>query len=190
MAEMDLALSVAKLVDELHKAGTPPSEGDLGRLAEVIARGFKVSKGEVAILRLLPETRILSFLFPIKLASVGSIPLTTTHSLAAKNVRDRRGEIVNNFPTYKHPTVFEAVDLIEGEKAMPIQKIMSSPMMVEGKVIGVIQVSRKGRPGEAAGPDFTSAELAQLAAVGSMVGKYLAEATALTPARAKPPARD
>jgi GAF domain-containing protein len=101
--------------------------------------------------------------------------VTTAHSLAAKTIRDKRGEIVNNFPTYKHPTVFEAVDLSEQEKAVPIQKIMSSPMVVDGKVMGVIQISRKARPGEPVGPDFTQADLAQLAAMGSILGKYLAE---------------
>lgn len=124
---------------------------------------------------------MLSFIFPIKLAGIGAIPLTATHSLAAKNIRDKRGDIVNNFPTYKHPTVFEAVNLSEQEKAVPIQKIMSSAMIVGGKVVGVIQISRKARPGERVGPDFTPADLAQLTAVGSILGKYLAELPASSP---------
>ena len=128
-------------------------------------------KEEVAILRLFPDARVLSFIFPIRLSVIGAIPLTTTHSLAAKTIRDKRGEIVNNFPTYKHPTVFEAVDLSDEEKAVPIQKIMSSPMIVEGKVVGVIQISRKARPGEPVGPDFTQADLAQLATRGLRSGK-------------------
>ena len=185
MAEIDLVLVVARLVDEMRKAGTPPTEQDLNRLATQIANGFKARKEEVAILRLYPDTRVLNFLFPIRLAVIGAIPLTTTHSLAAKNIRDKRGEIVNNFPTYKHPTVFEAVDLSAEEKAVPIQKIMSSPMLVEGKVVGVIQISRKARPGEPVGPDFTPADLAQLASVGSVLGKFLAELPALLPSRSK-----
>ena len=35
-------------------------------------------------------------------------------------------------------------------------------MMVEGKVVGVIQISRKARR-DPVGPDFTQADLAQLA---------------------------
>jgi hypothetical protein len=166
---------VAKLVDEMRKLGTPPSDQDLNRLAAQISNGFKAKKEEVAILRLSGDARMLSFLFPIRLSVVGAIPLTTTHSLAAKTIRDKRGEIVNNFPTYKHPTVFEAVDLSDQEKAVPIQKIMSSPMIVEGKVVGVIQISRKARPGEPVGPDFTQADMAQLATVGSILGKYLSD---------------
>jgi GAF domain-containing protein len=189
MAEIDLVLVVAKLVDEMRKAGTPPSDQDLNRLAAQIANGFKAKKEEVAILRFSADTRMLSFLFPIKLSVIGAIPLTTTHSLAAKTIRDRRGEIVNNFPTYKHPTVFEAVDLSDQEKAVPIQKIMSSPMIVEGKVVGVIQISRKARPGEPVGPDFTQADLAQLATVGSILGRYLSELPASSMARSKTPGK-
>jgi len=185
MAEMDLVLVVAKLVDEIRKAGNPPSHQDLNRLAAQVSNGFKAKKDEVAILRLSADAKMLSFVFPIKLSVIGAIPLTTTHSLAAKTIRDKRGEIVNNFSTYRHPTVFEAVDLSDQEKAVPIQKIMSSPMIVEGKVVGVIQISRKAWPGEPVGPDFTPADLAQLATVGSILGKYLSELPAPSMMRPK-----
>ena len=189
MAEIDLVLVVAKLVDEMRKAGAPPSDKDLNRLAAQISNGFKAKKEEVAILRLSADAKMLSFLFPIKLSVIGAIPLTTTHSLAAKTIREKRGEIVNNFPNYKHPTVFEAVDLSDQEKAVPIQKIMSSPMVIEGKVVGVIQISRKARPGEPVGPDFTQADMAQLATVGSILGKYLSELPAPSMLRRKTPAK-
>jgi GAF domain-containing protein len=189
MAEIDVVLVVAKIVDEMRKAGTPPSDQDLNRLAAQISNGFKAKKEEVAILRLSPDARMLSFLFPVKLSVVGAIPLTTTHSLAAKTIRDKRGEIVNNFPTYKHATVFEAVDLSDQEKAVPIQKIISSPMIVDGKVVGVIQLSRKARPGEPVGPDFTQADLAQLATVGSILGKYISELPPPSLGRPKAPAK-
>jgi GAF domain-containing protein len=186
MADMDVVLVVAKMVDELRKTGAFPTEQDLNRLAAQISNGFKAKKEEVAILRMSADAKILSFIFPIRLASMGAIPLTTTHSLAAKNIRDKRGEIVNNFPTYKHPTVFEAVNLSEQEKAAPIQKIMSSPMIVEGKVVGVVQISRKARPGEMVGPDFTPADLAQLTTVGAILGKYLSELPAPSSIPPKP----
>ena len=184
MAEFNLALVVAKLIDEMRKAGTPPTGQDLNRLAAQISKGFKVKKGEVAILRLSSDGNMLSFVFPTKLSVVGAIPLTAPHSLAAKTIRDKRGDIVNNFSTYRHPTVFEAVDLSAEEKALPIQKIMSSPMIVDEKVIGVIQVSRKARSGDPVGPDFTSAELAELTTVGGILGRFLAELPA--PASIRP----
>ena len=188
MADIDLSLTVAKLVEEMRKAGGQPSEDALNRLAAQITLPFGAKKDEVAVLRLSPDSRMLKFLFPIKLSKIGAIPLTTAHSLATKNIRDKRGEIVNNFAVYKHPTVFEAVDLSEQEKAAPIQKIMSSPMIADGNVVGVIQICRKGRAGDAIGPDFTQRDLAELSAVGGILGKYLATLPFVAAPAAKTPA--
>ena len=187
MVEVDLSLLVSRSVEEMRKAGGPPSEEDLNKLAAQIAQAFGAKKEEVAILRLSPDGKMLSFLFPIKLSKVGAIPLTTAHSLAAKTIRDRRGEIVNNFAVYKHPTVFEAVNLSEQEKAAPIQKIVSAPMLTEGRVVGVIQISRKGRGGDVIGPDFTPRDLTELSTVGSILGKHLASLPAAASAAPKPP---
>jgi GAF domain-containing protein len=185
MADIDLSLTVAKNVEEMRKAGGWPTDEAWNRLAAQIAMAFNAKKEEVAILRLSADGRMLSFLFPTKLAKIGAIPLTTAHSLAAKNIRDRRGEIVNNFSVYKHPTVFESVDLSEQEKAAPIQKIVSVPMITEGKVVGVMQVSRKGRAGEPIGPDFTPRDLAELSTAGTILGKYIAALPAPPPAAGK-----
>ncbi|MBI1940204.1 MAG: hypothetical protein HYS33_01710 [Acidobacteria bacterium] len=173
MANVDLTLAVAKLVEEMRKAGGPPAEEALNKLATQIGGAFKARRDEVAILRLSSDGRMLGFVFPIKLAKIGSLPITTAHSLAVKTIRDRKGEIVNNFSVYKHPTVFESIDLSEQAKAAPIQKIVSAPMIADGKVVGVIQVSHKGIAGQPIGADFTSNDLAELAGVGSILGKYL-----------------
>jgi len=173
MASMDLTLAVAKLVEEMRKAGGPPAEEALIKVATQIAGAFKAKKDEVAILRLSSNGRMLGFLFPIKLSKIGYLPITTAHSLAIKTIRDRRGEIVNNFSVYKHPTVFESVDLSEQTKAAPIQKIVSAPMIVDGKAVGVIQVCHKGLAGERIGTDFTPNDLSELTSIGSILGKYL-----------------
>lgn len=51
MADMDLALTVAKHVEEMRKAGGSPSDDVLNRLAAQIAMAFHAKKDEVAILR-------------------------------------------------------------------------------------------------------------------------------------------
>jgi hypothetical protein len=186
MPDIDLSLEVAKHVEEMRKAGGWPSDEALNRLAAQIASGFKAKKDEVAILRLSADGKTLSFLCPTKLSKVGNIPLSTAHSLAAKTIRDKRGEIVNNFSGYKHASVFEAVDLSAGEKAAPIQKIVSAPMITDGKVVGVIQVSRKAKPGGPIGPDFTARDLTELATVGTILGKLLATLPTAAPAPPKP----
>jgi GAF domain-containing protein len=193
MAGMDLSLIVAKHVEEMRKAGGSPSDEALNQLAAQIAAGFGTKKDQVAILRLSEDGRMLRFVYPTKLVKIGTIPLTTAHSLATKTIKDRRGEIVNNFSVYKHPTVFEAVDLSTDEKATPIQKIMSAPMIAGGKVVGVMQVSHKGRPGETVGPDFTPQDLSELTEVGSILGQYLSTLPFAPPLSQKshpePPAR-
>lgn len=183
MADLDLTLTVAKLVEDMRKVEGYPSEEALNRLAAQLSMPFKAKKDEVGILRLSADGRMISFVFPTRLTKVGSIPLTTSHSLAAKTIRDKRGELVNNFSVYKHPTVFEAVDLSAEEKATPIQKIVCAPMIVDGKVVGVLQISRKARPGDPIGPDFTPNDMAELTTVGTILGKYL---MGLPPAPTKP----
>jgi hypothetical protein len=173
MPDMELSLTVAKHVEEMRKASGYPSGEALTKLADQIATAFGAKKDEVAVLRLSPDGLMLSFLYPVKLQPIGQIPLTTAHSLATKSIRDKRGDIVNNFSVYKHPTVFEAVDLSTEDKAAPIQKIMCAPMLVGGKVAGVIQVSRKGVGGAQVGPDFTQRDLAELTTVGSILGMYV-----------------
>jgi len=190
MAQTDVSLAVSKLIEEFRKAGAPPAEQDFNRLAAQISNGFKAKKDEVAILRLSPDGKVLNFLFPIRLAVVGAIPVTTEHSLAAKTIRQKQGELVNDFAAYKHPTVFEAIKLSEQEKATPIQKIMSSPMIVDGNVMGVIQISRKGYPGEKVGPDFTPADLDKLGTVGTILGKFLAAFPPAPLASPRSPSKD
>lgn len=170
MSELDLSLHIVKSCEEIRKAGGWPSEDILARLGTEIASAFGAQKEEVAILYLSPD-QMLRFVYPLKFSKLGAIPITSGRSLAVKTIREKRGEAVNNFSVYKHPTVFESVDLSSEAKAAPIQKIMSVPMIAEGKVAGVIQVSRKGRAGDPIGPDFTPKDLADLTTAGAILGK-------------------
>ncbi len=108
------------------------------------------------------------------MANVGNIPIfTTTGSLAVKTVRERRGEIVNNFSTYKHLTVFEAVPLSSETPPAPIRKIMSCPVLANDDVGGVVQVSRKATARDVVGPNFTRLQLNELAAAVMALGPAL-----------------
>jgi hypothetical protein len=192
MPEPNLGLVVARHVEEMKRAGGQPTGEALGALALEIARAFKARRQEVAILRLSADGKMISFVFPLRLAKIGAIPLTTLHSLAAKTIREKKGEVVNNFPCYRHPTVFESVKLSEEEKAAPIQKIVSAPMIVEGKIAGAIEVSRKGKASDELGPDFTARDLVELQIVGTILGKFLmtlppASQAGQKPARPGPP---
>jgi hypothetical protein len=55
---------------------------------------------------------------------------------------------------------------------MPIQKIMSVPVADrEGRVVGVVQISRKGLDSSGAGADFTNEDLKQLELAADIVAR-------------------
>jgi GAF domain len=154
-------LNLASLVEELVQRGEKIDGAGLAKVAEQVGRAFQVQPDEVAILGLDQNGRFLKFLVPEKLQGVGQIPLTSTSSLAARTAREKRADLINHFTVVPHASVFEAVPLGE-ERSDPIQKIMSAPILFDGKVVGVVQVSRKGKSTASAGPDFTPQELREL----------------------------
>jgi hypothetical protein len=167
------------LVSEMERlANTLDAEkGDLSHvslvsLAEKIAKNLGVRNDEVAILAVSHRWRHLHFLVPEALKKVGFIPLSSNSALAARTARDSRPEIENNFATARHATVFEGVK-ITGEAAESIQKMISAPILLDGKVIGVIQVSRKGANPASAGLDFNADDLGKILAFCKPLGKML-----------------
>ncbi|MGH9815099.1 MAG: GAF domain-containing protein [Candidatus Acidiferrales bacterium] len=171
MAESSLA-ELTKVVTELTKSGQPLGAAIFVKIGENIAKAFDANPDEVAILTLVHGGKFLQFVVPEKLQKVGDIPMTSTNSVAVRTARERRPEVINNFATARHPTVFEAVPLGQ-QRGEPIQKIMSAPVSADGKVLGVIQVSRKGKNLGAVGPDFTAKELNVLVAIGGKLGACL-----------------
>jgi GAF domain-containing protein len=172
MSTDKLVAEVTKVVDELVKAGAPIGIPVLGKLGQQIASSFAVKSDEVAMMALVFDGKFLKFVVPEKLQNIGTIPVTSTTALAARTARDKRPEVINNFAISKHSTVFEAVPLGE-QRGDPIQKIMSAPVMADSKVVGVIQVSRKGKTQAAAGPDFTPKDLGDLVSVSVQLGRCL-----------------
>lgn len=172
MAPGPLALEIGRIVEEVAKSGKDPDSAVLARINEHLAKGFNVKSDEIGVMLLSGNGKHLVFVIPEKFQKVGSIPMTSTTSLAVRTARDKRPELNNNFTTAKHPTVFEAIPLAQ-ERGTPIQKIMSAPLIHEGKATGVIQISRKGKTPGAAGADFTPKDLQELVAVGAVLGKVL-----------------
>ena len=167
------------LVSEMERIATLLSgeEGStvnvsLSTVAEKIARSLGVKTDEVAILAISNRWRHLHFLVPEALNKVGFIPLSSNSALAARTARESRPEIDNNFAGARHATIFESIKTSSGE-AGAIQKMISAPILLDGKVIGVIQVSRKGATAHAAGPDFTAEDLGNILALCKPLGKML-----------------
>ncbi|MBI3405810.1 MAG: GAF domain-containing protein [Acidobacteria bacterium] len=169
---MPLAADLTKIVDELTKAGAKIEPVMMAKLAEQVGKAFSAKPDEVAILALADGDKFLRFIVPEKLQQIGNIPMTSTTALSVRTAREKRPEVINNFTTAKHTTVFEAVPLGK-ERGDPIQKIMSAPITVDNKIVGVIQVSRKGKTVAVVGPDFTPKDLGELVAAGNQIGRCL-----------------
>jgi hypothetical protein len=169
---LSLVSELERLASALSDDADATAEVSLTSVAEKIAKSLGVRKEEVAILGLSTRWRHLHFLVPEALRKVGFIPLSSNSALAARTARDNRADIENNFTLARHATVFESVKLA-GDTTEAIQKIMSAPIVAEGKVLGVIQVSRKGPDPARAGPDFLSDDLAKLQALCKPLGKLL-----------------
>lgn len=171
--------STVNLVSELERIATALNEDSgaapelsLASIAEKIAKSLGVRTDELAILGVSRRWRHLHFLVPEALKNVGFIPLSSNSALAARTARDNRANIENNFTVARHAAFFESVN-IAGDSGEAIQKIMSAPISADGKVVGVIQVSRKGPDPASAGPDFLSDDLAKVLALCKPLGKLL-----------------
>lgn len=151
-----------KWANEIVRNSTSGNFVGMHRAVELIAKHFLVQPHEVAVLVAMPDERFLRFVMPENLQGMGQIPLTSSNSLAARTVREKRSEMINHFSGVPHSSVFEAVPISEDRRGVPIQKIMSAPILLEKKVVGVIQISRKGATPSEAGPDFAPQQLREL----------------------------
>jgi hypothetical protein len=148
-----------------------------------LARIMKVNRNEVALLRV--EKGSLRFVFPAKLRAAGVIPISGS-AVAARTASTRTPLLSNSFIRVKHVSLFESVKLgkkdEEGDDQLPIQKIMSVPAMeAESRVVGVLQISRKGLDASLSGADFTGEDLRQLEQAASLIAKmpFMQEGAAL-----------
>jgi len=174
---MATTYSLVSELERLANALTAPdgqtaAEVPIASVAERIAKSMGVRNDEVAIMGLSTRWKHLYFMAPAALKNVGYIPLSSNSALAARTARENRAEIVNNFAAVRHASVFEGVK-INNESAEAIQKIISAPILGEGRVVGILQVSRKGASAMNAGPDFTADELEKVLALCKPLGKLL-----------------
>jgi hypothetical protein len=172
----NLVVELERLASALETDGTS-AQVSLPTVAEKIAAELRVKVDEVAILAVSTRWKHLHFLVPQALKNVGFIPLTSNSALASRTARESRPEINNNFTVVRHASVFEGMKAATttGES---IQKIISAPILFEGKVVGVMQISRKGENPATAGPDFTAEELGRVLALCKPLGRLVSRLAA------------
>jgi hypothetical protein len=144
------------------------------RVVKSVSAEFGLKNDEVAILLLTVDGQALRFAAPRKLTNLSTIPVTARDSIAVKVFAKRSGEVMNNVPMVKHVSFFESVKL--REKPVPIQKMVTVPIVHASEVVGVAQLSRKGDSPQEAGPDFVAADLRKAEEIFGRVARYLVEA--------------
>jgi hypothetical protein len=165
--------TLSQLSSECESEGLTVANSE--KIALELARIFGVRPEEVGILKL--EKDSLVFVHPAKLHNVGRIALNS-QAVAVRTAHSKRPEIINNFTRTRHASFFEMVDVSSkpgqkksGKEEQIIQKLMSVPVVAANQVLGVIQICRKGATPQAAGADFTHAELQNLLAAAAALGK-------------------
>jgi len=148
---------------------------DMGeRVVKVVSQEFSCKQEEVAVLLLSSDGRHLRFIAPRRFAELGSIPTSKRDSIAVGVLSKRSGDVINNVPMVKHVSFFESIKL--KDKPIPIQKMVTTPLLVKGQPVGVVEISRKGETSREAGPDFTPADLRHVQEVFEGIAPLLAEA--------------
>jgi hypothetical protein len=176
MSSAGLVLELERLATALATQKPGEQEVSLPSLAERIAKTLGVKTEEVAILAVSTKWRHLHFLVPQALKNVGFIPLSSPSALAARTARENRTEVDNNFHDTRHARVFEGIKT-ESLSAEAIQKIVSAPITLDGRVVGVFQVSRKGTSSAVSGPDFGADDVNRINSICRPLGRLIQHLT-------------
>lgn len=172
----DLLTILTAMADSRAKAESPR---DLfldmcQRVVKYVAGVFGAKTDEVALLFLTSDGKHLRFAAPRKFFDLGTIPITKRDSIAVTILGRKAGEAINNVPMVKHVSFFESVKL--RDRAVPIQKMITVPILHDGEALGVAQVSRKGESAAESGPDFSAADVRRAQEVFEVVAQYLVNA--------------
>jgi len=172
----DLLEILSAMVDK--KAAVPDHQElllDVGeRIVKRVSGAFAVKSDEVAILLVTVDAKHLRFVSPRKFAELGTIPVTKRDSIAVNILGKRVGEAINNVPMVKHVAFFESVKL--RDRPVPIQKMITVPILLDGAAVGVAQISRKGETPADAGADFSGADVKKAQEMFQEVAPFLLSA--------------
>jgi hypothetical protein len=144
----------------------------LKSVAEELALFFAVHTHEVGLFKVNHKKHEIVFIWPQGMTSFGHIPLNAINSLVAKTANERSSTLDNKFSGSRHLFIFEHM-LAEKSDRIPLQKIMSAPIIKKDEVVGVLQISRKAASLPEAGADFTPQNLESLGIISSMLADFI-----------------
>ena len=166
-------MGVESFVEELKVS--LDAAGDSGDLLKTVASGiasfFSLRTHEVGIFSVNRNKHEIIFLWPQGMTSAGHIPLNAVNSLVARTANELVTTLDNSFAGSRHLFIFEFM-LAEKSDRIPIQKIMSVPVVSDGEAKAVLQVVRKGTTLAEAGEDFSEQNLADLVEIAALLSGY------------------
>jgi len=161
---MDVKAELQQLVSSKGASKAGLEEG-AKIMATAIAEGLKTKPDEVAILLLTSTRESLKFVWPPALfQSLSAFPANHKFAFASSILATLKGKVDNKIAESKHLKFFENVKGME-TSGMPIQKMVALPIMNGPTPLGVVEVSRKGKSLEEAGPNFTPQDAQDLVAI-------------------------
>ncbi|MER3446621.1 MAG: hypothetical protein C4291_07135 [Candidatus Dadabacteria bacterium] len=83
-------------------------------------------------------------------------------SIVGRTVVARRSYISNNVPQERG---FVILDWLINRGSIPVQKVITYPVMLADKVVAVLQIVRKGANLSESGPDFRNEDLEKIRSV-------------------------
>ncbi len=173
---MDNLVKELESIAELAET-TPPQEiftKAVKTIASFLAQRFAVSEQEIALLLLRQDKKVLRFAYPLEhfRGETNLFPVNSP-GVATNVVRSGRGIIHNDMSQVGHLEIYERIST-GGGKPKEIQKMIAAPLTLSrGEVIGVVEVSRKGKNPQEAGSNFTPIELTQLTQVAAAVAPWI-----------------
>lgn len=167
---MSFAEVSGNFASSMAAAASPIARYEL--VARTLGGYFGVNVDEISLFSYDQSRDMLVFIWPKSLKSVGSIPLTAHNCLVSKTALEKQAALDNAFASSPHLYMFEHF-LADKAKRVPIQKIMSAPVLDSAGLRGVIQVARKGTDRQAAGADFTKENLHDLCGFAALLADYL-----------------
>ena len=133
---------------------------------------LNVGQYEVAIFLANKQNTILSFIYPDYLVSTGSIPINSMDAIASSIYRSSRCVIENHLQQQKHLAVFQSIR-VPGDGIQPLWKMIGVPISLEGKQIGVLEISRRSEKQQDAGADFHDGDMALVKKSISKLSQFL-----------------
>ena len=170
--------------DELATLADAPEAERRRRAFEIVVatvrKTFSLKPDEIAVLLLSKDGDTLRFAYPPELAAGGSNAFPVRFpSVAGRVVVSGESLLSNQVQQEQHLAFYERVP-VQGVAPTAIQKLLAVPLRGPASVLlGVLEVSRRGKTPSDAGPDFLPEELLQLerlaAAAAAVLGADPAE---------------